>query len=74
MQCTIEDNGIGRDKAKELKSKSVLTKKSLGMKLTENRIALLNKHAELNASIDIVDLYGEAQQPAGTKVIITIPI
>jgi hypothetical protein len=43
------------------------------MKLTENRLSLLNKHAELNASIEIVDLYDEGHA-AGTKVILTIPI
>jgi LytS/YehU family sensor histidine kinase len=74
LQCVIEDNGVGREKAQEMKSKSATTKKSLGMKLTQNRLSLLNKHAELNASIEIVDLYTAAKQPAGTKVILTIPI
>ena len=56
LECIIEDNGVGRAKAKELKSKSATTRKSLGMKLTEGRISLLNKHTELNASVDIIDL------------------
>jgi hypothetical protein len=73
LQCVIEDNGVGREKAKELRSKSATPKKSLGMKLTENRLSLLNKHAELNASIEIVDLYAEGHA-AGTKVVLTIPI
>jgi len=46
LECIIEDNGVGRAKAKELKSKSATTRKSLGMKLTEGRISLLNKHAD----------------------------
>lgn len=73
LQCVIEDNGIGREKAKELRSKSVTTKKSLGMKLTENRLSLLNKHAELNASVEIIDLVND-NEAAGTKVILKIPI
>ena len=44
------------------------------MKLTEDRLSLLNKHAELNASIEIIDLYTKEKEPAGTKVILTIPI
>jgi putative methionine-R-sulfoxide reductase with GAF domain len=74
LQCVIEDNGIGRNKARELKSKSATTKKSLGMKLTENRIALLNRHAQLNASVEIIDLVKEENEAAGTKVILNIPI
>jgi ligand-binding sensor domain-containing protein/putative methionine-R-sulfoxide reductase with GAF domain/anti-sigma regulatory factor (Ser/Thr protein kinase) len=74
LQCVIEDNGIGREKAKELKSKTATSRKSLGMQLTENRLSLLNKHAELNASIEIIDLENGNRQAAGTKVILKIPV
>jgi LytS/YehU family sensor histidine kinase len=74
IQCVIEDNGIGRDKAKELKSKSAVTRKSLGMKLTESRLSLLNKYAELTASVDIIDLKTESEAAEGTKVVLKIPI
>ena len=74
LQCTIEDNGIGRKRARELKSKSATANKSLGMKLTEERLHMLNQYASLNASIDIVDLENENGEATGTRVIITIPI
>jgi LytS/YehU family sensor histidine kinase len=74
IQCVIEDNGIGRDKAKELKSKSAITRKSLGMKLTESRLSLLNKYAELTASVDIIDLKTDSEGAEGTKVVLKIPI
>lgn len=74
LQCVIEDNGVGREKAKELKSKSAISRKSLGMQLTENRLSLLNKHAELNASIEIIDLKNGHNEAAGTKVILKIPV
>ncbi|RYG06102.1 MAG: GAF domain-containing protein [Chitinophagaceae bacterium] len=74
IQCIIEDNGIGRDKANELKSKSAVTRKSLGMKLTENRLSLLNKYAELTASVDIIDLRDDRKIAEGTKVVLKIPI
>lgn len=73
LQCIIEDNGIGRTKARELRSKTATSRKSLGMQLTENRLSLLNKHAELNASVEIIDLQGD-EEPAGTKVILKIPV
>jgi ligand-binding sensor domain-containing protein/putative methionine-R-sulfoxide reductase with GAF domain len=74
LQCEIEDNGIGREKAKEMKSKSAVSRKSLGMKLTEDRLSLLNKHATLNASIDIIDLTNGHGEATGTRVIIKIPV
>lgn len=74
LVCEIEDDGVGREKAMELKSKSATTRKSLGMKLTEDRISLLNKHAELNASVDIIDLKNENGEAKGTRVILKIPI
>ncbi|MEI9945553.1 MAG: histidine kinase [Chitinophagaceae bacterium] len=74
LQCTIEDNGIGRKKAKEMKSKSANANKSLGMKLTQERISMLNQHTSLNASIQIIDLADSNGEPTGTKVILKIPI
>jgi ligand-binding sensor domain-containing protein/putative methionine-R-sulfoxide reductase with GAF domain len=73
LQCIIEDNGIGREKAKTLKSKTATSRKSLGMQLTENRLNLLNKHAELNASIQIIDLENSTE-PLGTRVVLKIPV
>lgn len=74
LQCVIEDNGIGRSKAKALKSKSATSRKSLGMQLTESRLGLLNKHAATNASVEIVDLENGQQEAMGTKVILKIPV
>jgi len=74
LRCEIHDNGVGREKAKEMKSKTATTRKSLGMKLTENRLTLLNEHAHLNASVEIIDLKSEENKPLGTKVILMIPV
>lgn len=69
---TIIDNGIGRKKAGEIKSKSVLKEKSLGMKLTKQRIHLLiNDHSI--TPLDIVDLYDSNGNPEGTKIVLTLP-
>lgn len=74
LECVIEDNGVGREMARELKSKSASSGKSLGMKLTESRLALLNKHSDWNASVEIIDLRNAEGLPAGTKVILRIPV
>jgi putative methionine-R-sulfoxide reductase with GAF domain len=74
LQCVIEDNGIGRTLAKELRSKSATTRKSLGIKLTEDRLSLVNKHTTMNASVNIEDVTSADGQAGGTKVIIRIPV
>lgn len=75
IKCVIEDNGVGRERAKELKSKTATTRKSLGMKLTESRLSLLNKYAEITASVEIIDLLNRADEaPEGTRVILKIPV
>lgn len=74
LECTITDNGVGRERAAELKSKSASPNKSLGMKLTENRLAILNERSAWNASVVIEDLHDHYGEAAGTKVILTIPV
>ncbi len=74
LQCIIEDNGVGRKKAKELKSKSTSSRKSLGLTLTENRLVLLSRQAGLEGSICIEDVKDADGKAAGTKVILNIPV
>jgi len=73
IQGIIEDNGIGRVKAAELKSKSYKSYKSRGMKLVEERQRVLNFINESDIRIEIIDLENEDGQAAGTQVIINIP-
>jgi sensor histidine kinase YesM len=68
LHCTITDNGVGREKAEEIKSKSAEKEKSLGLKITTDRLALLNKEKGVNTSYKIEDLYDEDGNAAGTKV------
>lgn len=72
--CTITDNGIGRIRANEIKQKKIRYHHSASIKLTENRIELYNKLYKAESKISIVDLYDENNEPAGTKVELTIPI
>jgi len=71
-QCTIEDDGIGRVKSQEIKSRSVLKQASHGMAITQERLeGFSGIHG---AAIDIIDLQNDDGTPSGTKVVITLPI
>jgi hypothetical protein len=70
--CKITDDGVGRKRAAELKSKSS-THKSMGISITADRIAMLQQEQE-NDFILITDLVFPDGSSAGTEVLIKIPI
>jgi LytS/YehU family sensor histidine kinase len=71
--CKIADDGIGRKRAAELKSKSALSYKSMGMSITADRIAILQQQDQLGTHIVINDLVLPDGSAGGTEVIIKIP-
>lgn len=72
--CIIEDNGIGREAAQQIRSKSGAHRKSFGMKITGDRLALLNKISRANASVTVFDLKDDHGAPIGTRVELVIPV
>lgn len=75
LVCTITDNGIGRQKAGEIKRTMPVSKhKSLGMQITEDRLKILNDMNNSKLSVTITDLKDAANNPAGTQVELYIPI
>jgi LytS/YehU family sensor histidine kinase len=74
LVCEIADNGIGREKAMEYKSKNAPTRKSVGMKLTEERLQIASDDFSVAGSQKIIDLFDENGEASGTKVILTLPI
>jgi tetratricopeptide (TPR) repeat protein len=73
LYCTVEDNGVGRDQARALRDRSLLQNKSMGIKITEDRLRLLNR-TRADRCIEITDLKDPLNQPAGTRVTLQIPI
>ncbi|MBK9254544.1 MAG: histidine kinase [Saprospiraceae bacterium] len=70
----IEDNGIGREKAMELKSRHVFQDKSHGMKVTAERLAIQNRKPGDQSEIIVTDLKDEFGNPTGTSVEISLSI
>jgi len=73
LYCTVEDNGVGRDQARTLRDRSLLQNKSMGIKITEDRLRLLNR-TYADRCIEITDLKDPLNQPPGTRVTLQIPI
>jgi Histidine kinase/7TM diverse intracellular signalling len=74
LEIQIIDNGVGREKSLEYKSKTATIHKSFGMKVTNERIELINQIYKTAAKVEIIDLYDRKHTGVGTKVIIQIPI
>lgn len=74
IKVLVTDDGIGREKAQELKSKQVLKKKSYGLQITEDRISILNKTQSNKTTLKIHDLKDELGYALGTQVALIIPI
>ncbi|MGJ8742994.1 tetratricopeptide repeat-containing sensor histidine kinase [Polaribacter sp.] len=73
IECSIEDNGIGREKSKEINKKREGQHKSFALKATTERLDLLNYGREKKIGVEIIDLYDQ-NKATGTKVILKIPI
>jgi len=74
LYVEITDNGIGRQRAAELKSKSATKHKSFGMKMTAERIELINQLYHTQTQVTIIDLVDAQGQATGTKIVVEIPI
>ncbi len=72
--CVIEDNGVGRYKAKEIKDRSKREHKSLGSEITNERVELFNYENNKRITMRYIDKYSSDNIAEGTIVEITIPI
>lgn len=68
IHCTIQDNGIGRDKAAEIKQQMGLEQKSRGMMISKERLDFFNKKENDLFSVKVTDLKNADGTPAGTRV------
>ena len=70
----IADDGIGREQSAALASKSATRHKSMGMRITADRISMLQSSNGDESPVKINDLVEPDGSAAGTEVIIKIPV
>ncbi len=68
---SVTDNGVGRQAAAKINKTRIASHKSMGIKITEQRLFLID---EKIANIVIQDLKDDNGNANGTMVLITIPI
>jgi len=75
LRCIIEDNGVGREKSKEIESWKNLTHKPQSTRITQDRIDLLNLTSKSDRyKVNIIDLVDENGFTAGTRVELLLPL
>lgn len=74
LHCTIEDDGIGREAARLLKSKSATRHKSMGMRITDDRINMINRLYKTETKVQVIDLKASDGTARGTRVELTISL
>ena len=73
LVCFIEDNGVGRQSAKEKKEKAH-QHISKGIKIIEERLRIVREQTHnVETGVEVTDLFTASQQPCGTRVLIRIP-
>jgi len=69
----VEDDGVGREKAREIQFKLDRNHRSMATDITRERLQVLNKKLKQKISLSITDLKDKKGNPTGTKVTFDIP-
>ena len=68
LHYTIQDNGVGRDRSMAYNRLNKPFHKSMGMKLTQDRINIFNQKNGSSSNVKIIDLFDDDRQPLGTRI------
>ena len=76
LDIIIDDNGIGREKAHEIKLQKIATlhTDSKGMSLSKRRMELLSEKYKATISLEVIDKKNEQNEATGTTIHIKIPM
>lgn len=73
LRCTIEDDGVGRQKSAQIQAQRNPAHRSFSTHLVEERVALFNQQQKSKMYLTVTDLIDDQQRPCGTRVEIQIP-
>ncbi len=74
LTIIIEDNGVGRKRSAEIKSRNTLQHKSFATNAVQKRVELLNGNRFNVINYQIIDLYNNNNEALGIKVEIVVTI
>ncbi len=71
LKIVIDDNGVGRMRAAEIKKSSLKKHQSRAMQIIEDRIKVSEFSDEMGLTLEIIDKY-DGESPMGTQVVINV--
>jgi len=74
IRFEVEDDGVGREKAREIETKQKRIHRSMSTSITQERLVELNKKLRHKIHIEIIDLNDNLGKSCGTKVTFGIPV
>ena len=72
--CTIQDNGIGFNKSKEIKESLVAVHKSMALDITKKRLEMIEASTSKKANVRMEELKNNEGKILGTKVVLNLPV
>jgi len=74
LQITVEDNGVGREKAEFYKKQNTGNHNSFSTKANEERLNNIALETGIKANVNTIDLLSDNGDGIGTKVVVTLPL
>lgn len=74
IRFEVEDDGVGREKAREIELKQKRIHRSMSTSITQERLTKLNKKLKHKIRMEIIDLKDNLGKACGTKVTFGIPV
>jgi LytS/YehU family sensor histidine kinase len=74
IKFEVEDDGVGRSRALEIEREQKKDHRSMATLITRDRLAIMNRKLKTKISLEIIDLYNDAGNARGTKVVFEVPL
>ena len=74
LECTIEDNGIGREASRLIDQQRSGIHRSMGMRVSADRLRIQGELEHRTAHVSLHDLKDRDGKAIGTRAVISIPI
>ncbi len=74
LRCTLQDNGVGRQSSLTIqKAEKGKNYKSLGMKIIQERLDIMNRLKKVSAAVHFFDLKDSDDKPSGLHIELLLP-
>lgn len=74
IKCVVEDNGVGRSAVPAAVEETTKKRKSLGLKIMQERLSVINQLRKAKAAVHVFDLKDAENKPGGLRIELFLPL